>query len=188
MAQIRDWQSMKDMSARLLQERTGLDVTTWNQRIQAQHLQDEKALRAWLLEQGVTGYAQSLLVWERFGYPDFLQSSADELIQAQYQDRPHLRPIFEAILGAITGLGDVTIQARKTYVSLMTSRRTFARVQATTKQRVDLGLRLEGAKPSGRLQLSRIHASTPLQISLRTPDDVNAEVLDWLQKAYDQNR
>jgi uncharacterized protein DUF5655 len=188
MAQIRDWQSMKDMSARLLQERTGLDVATWNLRIRNQHLKDEQALRAWLTEQGVTGYAQSLLVWERFGYPDFLQRSADELIQGQYADRPHLKPIFKAILNAAMGLGDVTIQARKTYVSLLTSRRTFARIQATTKQRVDLGLRLEGHKPSERLQASKIHASTPLQISLTTPEDIDAEVLDWLQKAYDQNR
>jgi hypothetical protein len=187
MAQIRDWQSIKDMSARLLQERTGLDVATWNQRIQAQHLKNQEALRAWLTEQGVTGYAQSLLVWERFGYPDFLQSSADELIQGQYADRPQLRPIFEAILNAAVGLGDVTVQARKTYVSLVTARRTFARVQATTRQRVDLGLRLEGQEPSGRLQTSKIHASTPFQISLTTPEDVDAEVLNWLQKAYDQN-
>jgi len=188
MAQIRDWQGMKSMSARLLQERTGLDVTTWNQRIQAQSLKDEQALRAWLLEQGVTGYAQNLLVMEHFGYSDFMQASADELIQGQYADRPQLRPIFEAILGAAAGLGDVTIQARKTYVSLVTARRTFARVQPTTKQRVDLALRLEGQKPGGRLQPSRIHASTPLQICLTTPDDVDVEVLDWLHKAYEQNR
>ena len=188
MAQIRDWQSMKDMSGRLLQERTGLDVAAWNQRIRDQHLNDEQVLRAWLTEQGVTGYAQSLLVWERFGYPDFLQSSADELIQGQYADRPQLRPILEAILNGAVGMGNVTIQARKTYVSLITVRRTFARVQATTKQRVDLGLRLQGQKPSGRLQSSKIHASTPLQISLTTAEDVDAEVFDWLQKAYDQNR
>jgi hypothetical protein len=188
MVQIRDWQAMKSMSARLLQERTGVDVTTWNQRIQAQHLKDEKALRAWLLEQGVTGYAQNLLVMERFGYPDFMQASAEELIQGQYADRPQLRPILEAILSAVAGLGDVTIQARKTYVSLVTARRTFGRVQPTTKQRVDLALRLDEQKPSRRLQPSRIHASTPLQISLTTPDEVDAEVLDWLQKAYDQNR
>jgi hypothetical protein len=188
MAEVRDWQGMKAMSARLLQERTGVDVAAWNQRIQTQQLNDEKALRAWLTEQGVTGYAQNLLVMERFGYPDFMQASAEELIQGQYADRPQLRPIFEAILGAVAGLGDVTIQARKTYVSLMTTRRTFARVQPTTKQRVDLALRLEGQKPGVRLQPSRIHASTPLQISLTTTDEVDAEVLDWLQKACEQNR
>ena len=33
MAQTRDRKSMQDMSARLLMERTGDDVATWNRRI-----------------------------------------------------------------------------------------------------------------------------------------------------------
>src|SRR5215212_9489410 len=96
MAQTRDWQAMKDMSARLLNERTGAGVETWNQRIATEGFADEQQLRIWLTGQGVTGYAQSLLVMERFGYPDFLLASADELIQGQYADRPQLRPIFDA--------------------------------------------------------------------------------------------
>jgi len=187
MAQTRDWQGMKAMSARLLQERTGADVDTWNQRIAQEQFSDEQHLRAWLTQQGVTGYAQSLLVMERFGYPDFLLASADELIQAQYADRPQLRPIFDAIVDAAAGLGAVIIQTRKTYVSLVSPRRTFARVQPTTKHRVDLGLRLAGLQPGGRLQPSKIHETMPLQISLTTRDEVDSEVLDWLQQAYDQN-
>src|SRR5262245_34539590 len=187
MAQTRDWKGMQAMSARLLKERTGADVEAWNQRIAAERFADEQQLRAWLTAQGVTGYAQSLLVMERFGYPDFLLASADELIQAQYADRPQLRPIFDAIVDAAAELGEVIIQTRKTYVSLVSPRRTFARVQPTTKQRVDLGLRLAGQQPGGRLQPSKIHESMPLQISLTTPDDVDSEVLGWLQQAYDQN-
>ncbi len=38
MAAIRDWQGMKDMSSRLLVERTGDDLAAWNQRIQNEHL------------------------------------------------------------------------------------------------------------------------------------------------------
>ena len=187
MPEIRDWKSMQDMSARLLLERTGEDVATWNRRIAKEQFSDEKSLRAWLTRQGVTGYAQSLLVWERFGYPDFLVASADELIDGQYADRPGLRPIFEALIDAAAGLGEVTIQTRKTYVSLVTQRRTFARIQPTTKNRIDLSLRLEGHKPGGRLQPSKIHETTPLQISLTSVDDIDSEVLNWLQEAYDQN-
>jgi Domain of unknown function (DUF5655) len=126
-------------------------------------------------------------VMERFGYPDFFLASADELIEGQYADRPQLRPIFDAIIDAAAGLGEVVVQTRKTYVSLVTPRRTFARVQATTKQRVDLGLRLEGQQPGGRLQPSKIHATMPLQISLSSLEEVDAEVLAWLQQAYEQN-
>jgi hypothetical protein len=178
---------MLDWSARLLKERTGEDVASWNRRIAEEQLNDEKSLRAWLTEQGVTSYPQSLLVWERFGYPDHLIASAEDLIEKQYADRPQLRPIFEAIIEAAAGLGEIIIQARKTYVSLVTSRRTFARIQPTSKSRVDLALRLEGHKPGGRLQPSKIHETTRLQISLASVDDIDSEVLAWLQEAYDQN-
>src|SRR5438309_12094197 len=71
MAQARDWQGMKDMSVRLLKERTGEGVDEWNRRIKRERFDDEDELRAWLTKQGVTGYAQSLLVMERFGYRTF---------------------------------------------------------------------------------------------------------------------
>jgi Domain of unknown function (DUF5655) len=187
MAQTRDWKGMQDMSARLLKERTGDDVAAWNRRIKKEAFKDEKSLRAWLTAKGVTGYAQNLLVMERFGYPDFLLASADELVDGQYADRPLLRPILDALLDAAAGLGEVTIQTRKTYVSLVTPRRTFARIQPTTKTRVDLGLRLERQKPAGRLQPSKIHETMPIQISFAEAAEVDAEALGWLQKAYEQN-
>jgi hypothetical protein len=187
MPQIRDWRAMKEMSTRLLIERTGEDVAAWNRRIEQQGLTGEESLRRWLAEQGVTGYAQSLLVWEKFGYPAFMLASADALVDAQYADRPELRPVYDAILEAAAGLGEVVIQARKTYVSLVTPRRTFARVQPSTRNRVDLGLRLEGQKPGGRLVPSKIHEMMPLQISLTSADEVDEEVLGWLELAYAQN-
>src|SRR2546427_8292368 len=179
---------MRAMSERLLEERTGKGVATWNRRIKKEGLDDEKSLHAWLTKQGVIGYAQTLLVMKRFGYPDFMTATADELIDGQYTDRPQLRPIFDAVVEAAVGLGDVTIQARKTFVSLVSPRRTFARVQPTTRNRVDLALRLEGRKPSGRLKASKIHETMPLRVELTARSDVDSDVLRWLQKAYDENR
>jgi len=188
MPQVRDWQGMRDMSARRLKERTGDDLDTWNRRIKGQGFASEESLRPWLTKEGVTGYAQTLLVMEQFGYPDFLLASADELVDGQYADRPQLRPIYHAIISAAAGLGEVIVQTRKSYVSLVTRRRTFARIQPTTKTRVDLGLRLEGTLPRGRLRPSKIHETMQLQIGLTAPEEVDAEVLGWLQKAYNQNR
>jgi len=188
MPQIRDWQGMRDMSARLLKQRTGEDVDTWNGRIKGRGFGSEKSLRTWLTKEGLTGYAQTLLVMERFGYPDFLLASADELVDGQYADRPQLRPIFRAIIDAAAGLGEVVVQTRKSYVSLVTPRRTFARIQPSTKTRVDLGLRLEGTQPGGRLRPSKIHETMQLQIGLTAYEEIDSEVLGWLQKAYDQNR
>jgi hypothetical protein len=178
---------MREWAAGLLLSRTGEDVAAWNRRAAAAGLGDEQALRAWLAGQGVTGYAQALLVWERFGYPDFLTASADELIDGQYADRPHLRPILDTVLAAAPALGPVTVQARKTIVSLVGPRRTFAVVQATTKNRVDLGLRLDGTQPGGRLLPARDIGAATLRIALAAPEDIDAEVLDWLGRAYEEN-
>lgn len=187
MKNVRDWREFRAMWIRLLEESTGEDLDTWNQRIQGEKFPDEQSLRAWLAQQGVSGYAQTLLVMERFGYPDFLSASADQLIDGQYADRPQLRPIFEAIIEAVLEFGEVVIQARKTYVSLLTPRRTFARVQPTTKTRLDLGLRLDGQKPGGRLQPSKIQETMQLQIGLTSVEQVDDEVLRWLRRAYEEN-
>jgi hypothetical protein len=187
MGNVLDWSRHREMWIRVLKKQTGKGLDHWNQRVRKESFKDEKSLRAWLKRQGVTGYAETLLVMECFGYPEFMISSAGELIEAQYADRPHLRPIYDAIIDAVLGIGEITIQARKTYVSLLTPRRTFARIQPTTKNRVDLGLRLEGQKPGGRLQPSRIQETMKVQIGLASVEQIDADVLSWLRKAYKEN-
>jgi hypothetical protein len=165
-------------------------VNAWKARIKHQRFADEASLRSWLTDQQVTGYPQQLLVMETFGYPEFLLASADELIDGQYADRPDLRPILDVIVAKLPRLGEVTLQARKGYVSLLTPRRTFATVQPTTKQRVDLGLRLAKPIPAGRLARasSMGNSQVTARIPLSAPDDVDDEVISWLRRAYDENR
>jgi hypothetical protein len=184
---VKSWEEMREWAASLLLSRTGEDVQAWNSRVSGAGLADEPALRSWLAGQGVTGYPQALLVWERFGYPDFMTTGADQLIEAQYADRPQLRPVLDAVLAALPSLGQVTVQARKTFVSLVGPRRTFAVVQATTKNRVDLGLRLDDEKPGGRLLAARDIGAANLRIPLTGPGDIDEEVLGWLRRAYAEN-
>jgi hypothetical protein len=185
----KSWQDTRAWFADLLQRKTGEGVEVWNQRVADQGPGDKTALIAWLEERGVTGYAQTLLVWERFGYPDFLTASADELIEGQYADRPHLRPVLEAVLAAAQSLGPVTVQARKTYISLVTPRRTFAVVKATTRKRVDLGFRLDGQNPEGRLLDAKVLGNDTINVrlALGEPADLDEEALQWLTRAYEAN-
>jgi hypothetical protein len=81
------------------------------------------------------------------------------------------------------------VQARKGYVSLLTPRRTFASVQPTTKQRVDLGLRLANPRPAGRLTRasSMGNSQVTARIRLSAPEEVDDEVISWLRRAYNEN-
>ncbi len=186
----RSWEEMRSQITDRLVRQTGHDVTWWNGQIAAQDgLTDEASLRAWLTEHGVTGYQQMLLVMEALGYPEFLLATADELIDAQYADREALRPVLDAIIAAAAGMGEVEVQARKTYTTLLTPRRTFAAVRPTTRTRVDLGLRIDGVEPSGRLLDGRNTAggSVNLRVALQSVDDLDAQALDLLRRAYEAN-
>jgi Domain of unknown function (DUF5655) len=188
--ELRTWSGMRDWMASLLERRTGQNVEAWNRRIQAARIRDQAGLRRWLNDQGVTGYAHRLLVWERFGYPKFMKAGIGDLIGMQYADRPRLRPVLDAVLGVLPEISPVFIvQARKTYVSLVSGRRTFAVVQATTRNRVDLGLRLAKATAGGRLQSARGvgNGSMTVKLGLTSPEDLDAEAIAWLKRAYEEN-
>ncbi len=190
MPEMRAWQAMRDQITGQLERQTGEGVEAWNRRIEAAGPVDEPALRAWLKEEhDVTGYPAMLLAWETFGYPDFLTATADELVDAQYADRPDLRPIFDAVIAAVSALSGAEIQARKTYVSLISPRRMFGIVQASTKKRVDLGLRLDDVEPQGRLLLAKSLGSDRItrRLALESVDDLDDEALDWIRRAYDAN-
>ena len=186
---MQSWEPMRARIVAQLERQTGRDVDAWNVLVVAERPPDEPALRQWLAAQGVTGYPQMLLVWETFGYPDFLRASASELVDAQYADRPDLRPIFDAVALVVTDLGG-EIQARKTYVSFLTGRRTFAVAQATTQRRVDLGLRLDGATPGGRLLAAKGIGNDAInvRIPLEGADGLDDEAIRWLATAYEQSR
>ena len=187
MSNMLDWNSNRDMWVRTLERQTGKGLPHWNQQINKQAFNDEQSLRIWLTQQGVTGYAANLLVMERFGYPDFVSSSADELLQNQFADRQQLRPIYDAVISAVSELGEVTIQMRKSYSSLLTPRRTFARIKPSTKSRVDVGLRLQGQKPGGRLHPCNLQKTMQVQLSLTSVDELDKEALKWLRQAYNEN-
>jgi Family of unknown function (DUF5990)/Domain of unknown function (DUF5655) len=113
--------------------------------------------------------------------------AADQLIADQYADRQQLRPVLDAVLAALPALGPVTVQARKTFVSLVSPRRTFAVVQATTRNRVDLGLRLDGLEPGGRLQAARDIGAATVRIALSRPEEFDDEAFGWLRRAYEES-
>jgi hypothetical protein len=189
MPQARSWQEMRGQIVEILERRTGAGLAAWNARIAAAAPASEADLRTWLDEQGVEGYPRMLLVYERFGYPDFLLAGADDLIDGQYADRPALRPILDALLVVAPSLGTVEVQARKTYVTLLTPRRTFASIEPRTRTRVDLGLRLPGPMRDGRLEPSTSLGQSGMtaRIGLASADDVDDEVVGWLQRAYAAN-
>jgi len=190
MPQARSWQEMSAQIQAQIERQTGETIAQWNAKIRAEAApKNEPQLRRWLAERGITGYPAMYLVYETFGYPDYLQKDAEVLIDEQYADRPAIRPIYERVVEILPTIGDVELQARKTYVALLSPKRTFASIQPTTKSRIDIGLRLDGVRPECRLEMAKSigQSSMTHKVALSSPADVDDEAINWLRRAYAAN-
>ena len=96
-----------------------------------------------------------------------------------------LRPIHDRLLLEIRKSGDFEEAPKKTYVSYRRNKQ-FALIQASTATRVDLGINFKNEPVAGRLEASgSFNAMVSHRVRLSSPKDVDAEVKEWLKKAYD---
>jgi hypothetical protein len=113
------------------------------------------------------------------------QSEADQLA-AQYEKKPDMRPIYDALQARIMGLGDdINMGIRKKYVAFARSKQ-FCQVHASTKTRIDILLTLKGTPPSGILQDAGRLTDGALthKIVLSPKDHLTDELIHWLTLAY----
>lgn len=114
-------------------------------------------------------------------------AGGDDLVANQYKGpKAGLQPIYDAVTKMVTAFGkDVEVSPKKTYVSYRRSKQ-FALIQPSTKDRVDVGINLKGEPASGRLEASgSFNAMVSHRVRLTKKGDVNAELKQWLKKAYD---
>lgn len=118
-----------------------------------------------------------------------MRDSNAELLAGQYDDRPALRPVLDALLTVGTSIGETAVQVRRTHVTLAGPRRPYALIRATTRDRVDLGLRLPGAVLEKPLLPARGlgNATVNVRVPLNTVEDVDEDVEKLLERAYQAN-
>ncbi|MBG6216065.1 hypothetical protein IWX75_000502 [Arthrobacter sp. CAN_A6] len=187
MSEIKTWQSMVDSSAERLNRTTGRSATVWADEARNAGITTRESLSSWLKGQGITGYNLMSIDWEMFGYPEFFLKSADELIEAQYADRPALRPIADRLLLWAQSADNVEIQMRKTYVSLQTPRRKFAQVTPTNRTTVDVFVRVDLSDLAALEPVRSAGDPFAWRLRLREPADVDDAVLDALTAARDDS-
>lgn len=170
---------------RNIESSTGRPVQEWYALIGERRAEGRKhgQLVAWLkTDHGLThGNANTLvLLAARQDAP------ADDtaLLEAQYAAKPQMRPVHDAVVEAARALGpDVQVVVQKTAVSLRRNKQ-FGVVTPASRTRVDLGLNLRGAEPTGRLEVAS--GMCTHRVRLTAAEEVDAEVRTWLRAAYER--
>jgi hypothetical protein len=174
-----------------LPAKTGRALEEWVELVRSEGPQGRRERIAWLKSQHGLGHGQAqVVVAEAEQGPGYTPPTSEQLLDGQYAaGKAQLRRIYDRVAEVVREVAPgAELEPRQTYVTLSRSLRQFGVVQPTTLKRVDLGLRLLGVQPHGRLQEAGSVGSAQIthRIALTSPEDVDDEVRRWLVAAYDQ--
>lgn len=165
-----------------LPEKTGKSLADWQKTVAAtgavKHGEIMKFLKG---EHGVSHGFANLIAQKCIGNLDVAD---DDLVANQYKGKEALKPIHDAVIAYVEGLGsELEIAPKKTSVSLR-RKKQFALIQPSTKTRIDLGINLKGVEPKGRLEAMTGMCTHKIKLSSTTEFD--DEVKAWLAQAFDR--
>ncbi|NQV53580.1 MAG: DUF4287 domain-containing protein [Flavobacteriales bacterium] len=110
-----------------------------------------------------------------------------DLVSEQYKDRPELKPIYDALMKRIEGFGSEVEVAPKVKSVSVRRKRQFALIQATTKTRVDLGLKFNNRPIEGRLEASGpFGAMCTHRVQLTDAKQVDDELIGLIKEAFNE--
>jgi len=184
---------MEEASRRNLLERTGKSMEQWAELVKKKGPKTAAERREWLKkEHGITtNYAWWIVQVADGTYIGADNYDPEKLVEDQYTGKKAaLRPIYDKMLGIIRGIGeDVRVCPCETMVPFYRNH-VFAQLKPSTNTRVDLGFALGDKPAKGRLidtggfkKKDRITHRIPLE----KLEDIDAEVMKYLQEAYERD-
>ncbi len=170
-----------------LLEKTGKPLNHWVSIVKKENFEKHGQIISFLKsEHGFThGFAN--FVAHKSRESDAASIDDQELITNQYKGKEYLKPILDKILKIVQEFGDdVQVAPKKASVSLR-RKRQFALVQPSTKTRIDLGLKLNDAELTERLEKSGPFGTMCTnRVRLSETSDVDDELVRWMKTAYEQ--
>jgi hypothetical protein len=98
------------------------------------------------------------------------------------------RTIFDHLLSKIKECGeDIQVVPTNTYLNILKNGKKFAVIQIMA-DRMDIGINVKDAEPTDRFEASGSwDVLMTHRVRINDPQEVDKELIEWLQKAYDCN-
>jgi hypothetical protein len=97
------------------------------------------------------------------------------------------RKPYDALLTKVSKFGkDVSVSSTDTYISLLRGSKKFGIVQPSAAERLDIGIKLKGVKPTDRLEAAgKWNAMVTHRVRITDLKQIDKEVIAWLKQAYE---
>lgn len=183
-----------DMMASMINNfpsKTGKSIDEWLKVFkdcnEEKHMQKVK----WLKDKGMTHGFALIVVMKAKEIAEGGPKSPETLVNEQFSgDKEKLRPIYDKIVKGVANIAeDINILPRQTCVTLDCGKK-FGTVQATTKYRLDLGLRIPDVELKGILKEAKNFDMNQMtcQMSFSSVDEVTDDVINYAKIAYENRK
>ena len=179
---------------RNIQAKTGKTIAELHAVLAASGLTKTGERRALLMEQFKLGYGDANVVALFYGKPlPALDGGAPAMPPAAEGDpldaiysgaKAGLRPLHEAVMKAIEGLGAFEQAPKKSYLSLR-RKKQFAMVGPATKDAIEIGFNAKDLPPHARLKVLPPGGMCQVTTRIGTAQEIDAALKGWLKRAYD---
>ena len=165
-------------------EKTGKSLDEWKSVLKAKAFtKHSEAVNFLKKEHQVThGFANTIVTLSKGENQD-----STDLVKNQYHGKESLLPIYENLLKVVKAFGeDVIVTPKKTSVSII-RKKQFALIKPATKTRIDLGLKLKDKPTTDRLGSSGPFGTMCThRVQLTAVDQIDSQLIAWLQEAYEK--
>jgi hypothetical protein len=174
-----------------IEKKTGKSLRELKAAIAKSGKQKHGEIRAWLKEAFSLGHGDANTLTHVALQSDGASAAkakgaaADDVLDEIYTGKKaHLRPIHDKLMAAIETFGDFEIAPKKGYVSLR-RKKQFAMLGPKTNERFELGVNLKEDVKSTRIKPAPPGGMCQYIAPMTSPDDVDADVIATLKRAYD---
>jgi hypothetical protein len=141
----------------------------------------------WLKDEFGLGHGHARAIAHLLVQPDKGAASSKDKFGALFTGRKaEWRSAFDKLKAQIEKFGsDIDVKPNRTYINVLRGKK-FAILQPSSAERFDIGLKLKGIAPSGRLEAAGSwNNMVTHRVRISDPKQIDAEVLAWLRQAYD---
>lgn len=170
-----------------LHKNTGKTLDQWIEIVKAGKFSKHGEIIKFLKEEhGLTHGFANLIAHKSKGSDSGSADNPEDLITRQYQGKEHFKPIYDKLITQIQDFGkDIEIAPKNAYVSLR-RKKQFAILNPKTKTRFEIGLNLKGQQTIGKLEAEKPNSMCSHKITVTEVKDVDKEVIEWIQRAYEK--
>ena len=181
---------------RNIQTRTGKSIAELIAAVEAAGLSKFGEKRSWLMERFALGYGDANTVAHYIAkpLPDLGREPATAAVPITQVDDPldaiytgpkaHLRPLHDAVMKVVVGLGEFEISPKKTYLSLR-RKKQFAMLGPATKDALEIGFNAKDLAAHERLKVLAPGGMCQATTRISSATEINADLKRWLKQAFD---